>query len=242
MIKRFFAYYAPYKGLFALDFSCAVLSGLLELGFPMAVRAFIDVLLPSENWSYILLAAAGLLAVYLLNSGLTAVVVYWGHKLGINIETEMRRKSFDHLQKLSFRFYDNHKTGHLVARVTKDLEEIGEVAHHGPEDLFIAIMTFIGAFLLMFLINPHLALLTLAIVPFVAWVASRYGGRMTRNWQSLYRRVGDFNVRIEENVGGMRVVQAFANEDHERDLFAHDKPATGKPSSAPTASWRQAPR
>ncbi|MBQ9350517.1 ABC transporter ATP-binding protein [Phyllobacterium sp.] len=222
MIKRFFAYYAPYKGLFALDFSCAVLSGLLELGFPMAVRAFIDVLLPSENWSYILLAAAGLLAVYLLNSGLTAVVVYWGHKLGINIETEMRRKSFDHLQKLSFRFYDNHKTGHLVARVTKDLEEIGEVAHHGPEDLFIAIMTFIGAFLLMFLINPHLALLTLAIVPFVAWVASRYGGRMTRNWQSLYRRVGDFNVRIEENVGGMRVVQAFANEDHERDLFAHD--------------------
>lgn len=222
MIKRFFAYYAPYKGLFALDFSCAVLSGLLELGFPMAVRAFIDVLLPSENWSYILLAAAGLLAVYLLNSGLTAVVVYWGHKLGINIETEMRRKSFDHLQKLSFRFYDNHKTGHLVARVTKDLEEIGEVAHHGPEDLFIAIMTFIGAFLLMFLINPHLALLTLAIVPFVAWVTSRYGGRMTRNWQSLYRRVGDFNVRIEENVGGMRVVQAFANEDHERDLFAHD--------------------
>lgn len=222
MIKRFFAYYAPYKRLFALDFSCAVLSGLLELGFPMAVRAFIDVLLPSENWSYILLAAAGLLAVYLLNSGLTAVVVYWGHKLGINIETEMRRKSFDHLQKLSFRFYDNHKTGHLVARVTKDLEEIGEVAHHGPEDLFIAIMTFIGAFLLMFLINPHLALLTLAIVPFVAWVASRYGGRMTRNWQSLYRRVGDFNVRIEENVGGMRVVQAFANEDHERDLFAHD--------------------
>jgi ATP-binding cassette subfamily B protein len=222
MIKRFFAYYAPYKGLFALDFSCAVLSGLLELGFPMAVRAFIDVLLPGENWSYILLAAAGLLAVYLLNSGLTAVVVYWGHKLGINIETEMRRKSFDHLQKLSFRFYDNHKTGHLVARVTKDLEEIGEVAHHGPEDLFIAIMTFIGAFLLMFLINPHLALLTLAIVPFVAWVASRYGGRMTRNWQSLYRRVGDFNVRIEENVGGMRVVQAFANEDHERDLFAHD--------------------
>ena len=221
-ITRFFAYYAPYTGLFALDFSCAVLSGLLELGFPMAVRAFIDVLLPSENWSYILLAAAGLLAVYLLNSGLTAVVVYWGHKLGINIETEMRRKSFDHLQKLSFRFYDNHKTGHLVARVTKDLEEIGEVAHHGPEDLFIAIMTFIGAFLLMFLINPHLALLTLAIVPFVAWVASRYGGRMTRNWQSLYRRVGDFNVRIEENVGGMRVVQAFANEDHERDLFAHD--------------------
>ncbi|MET3648491.1 ABC transporter ATP-binding protein [Phyllobacterium ifriqiyense] len=222
MIKRFFAYYAPYKGLFALDFSCAIISGLLELGFPMAVRSFIDVLLPSQNWTLILLASFGLLAVYLFNTGLNAVVVYWGHKLGINIETEMRRKSFDHLQKLSFRFYDNHKTGHLVGRVTKDLEEIGEVAHHGPEDLFIAIMTFIGAFWLMVYVNPLLAVLTLIVVPIVVWGAGQYGGRMTRNWQNLYSRVGDFNVRIEENVGGMRVVQAFANEEHERSLFARD--------------------
>ncbi|MEP7456437.1 ABC transporter ATP-binding protein [Phyllobacterium sp. SB3] len=222
MIRRFFAYYAPYKGLFALDFSCAILSGLLELGFPMAVRSFIDVLLPGQNWTLILLASFGLLAVYLFNTGLNAVVVYWGHKLGINIETEMRRKSFDHLQKLSFRFYDNQKTGHLVGRVTKDLEEIGEVAHHGPEDLFIAVMTFIGAFWLMVFVNPLLAVLTLIVVPVVVWGAGQYGGRMTKNWQSLYSRVGDFNVRIEENVGGMRVVQAFANEEHERSLFARD--------------------
>ena len=93
----------------------------------------------------------GLLAIYVLNAGLMAIVTYWGHMLGINIETEMRRKAFDHLQKLSFRFFDNHKTGHLVARLTKDLEEIGEVAHHGPEDLFIAVMTFFGAFALMFI-------------------------------------------------------------------------------------------
>lgn len=222
MIRRFFAYYAPYKGLFALDFSCAIISGLLELGFPMAVRSFVDNLLPSRNWTLILLASCGLLAVYLLNTGLNAVVVYWGHKLGINIETEMRRKSFDHLQKLSFRFFDNQKTGHLVGRVTKDLEEIGEVAHHGPEDLFIAVMTFIGAFWLMFYVNPFLAIVTLVVVPVVVWGAGRYGSRMTHNWQSLYGRVGDFNVRIEENVGGMRVVQAFANEDHERTLFARD--------------------
>ena len=222
MIKRFFTYYAPYKGLFILDFSCAVLSGLLELGFPMAVKVFVDNLLPSHNWTLILLAAAVLLAIYMFNTVLMAVVTYWGHMLGINIETEMRRKSFDHLQKLSFRFYDNNKTGHLVARVTKDLEEIGEVAHHGPEDLFIAVMTFIGALLLMFTVNAKLALVTACVVPVVAWVTIRYGDRMERNWQALYRRVGDFNVRIEENVGGMRVVQAFANEDHERRLFADD--------------------
>ncbi|MCX8279785.1 ABC transporter ATP-binding protein [Phyllobacterium sp. 0TCS1.6C] len=222
MIKRFFAYYTPYKGLFALDFSCAVLSGLLELGFPMAVKTFVDDLLPQQDWTLVIIASLALLALYLFNTGLNAIVVYWGHKLGINIETEMRRKSFDHLQKLSFRFYDNHKTGHLVARVTKDLEEIGEVAHHGPEDLFIAVMTFIGAFCLMYYVNPMLALITLIVVPFIVWGAGRYGGRMTANWQNLYRRVGDFNVRIEENVGGMRVVQAFANEEHERQLFARD--------------------
>ncbi len=222
MIRRFFAYYAPWKGLFLLDFSCAVLAGLLELGFPMAVRSFVDDLLPKQEWTLIIVAALILLAVYLLNTVLMAVVTYWGHMLGINIETEMRRKSFDHLQKLSFRFYDNHKTGHLIGRVTKDLEEIGEIAHHGPEDLFIAVMTFIGAFVLMFVVNAHLALITAVIVPLVAWVTMRYGDRMERNWQALYRRVGDFNVRIEENVGGMRVVQAFANEEHERTLFAHD--------------------
>ncbi|WP_420961978.1 ABC transporter ATP-binding protein [Brucella sp. IR073] len=222
MLRRFFSYYRPHKGLFLLDFGCAVLSGLLELGFPMAIKIFVDHLLPGQDWVLILLASAGLLFVYLVNTGLMAIVTYWGHKLGINIETEMRRKLFDHLQKLSFRFYDNNKTGHLIARVTKDLEEVGEVAHHGPEDLFIAIMTFLGAFALMFSVNVHLALITAAVVPLVAWLTSRYGGRMTRNWQALYRRIGDFNVRIEENVGGMRVVQAFANEDHERKLFAQD--------------------
>ncbi|WP_026318826.1 ABC transporter ATP-binding protein [Amorphus coralli] len=222
MIRQFFSYYAPYRGLFILDFSCAVLSGLLELGFPMAVKVFIDRLLPAGDWGIIVLAALGLLVVYIANAGLMSVVTYWGHMLGINIETDMRRKSFDHLQKLSFSFYDNQKTGHLVGKVTKNLEEVGEVAHHGPEDVFIAVMTFIGAFILMLTVNVQLALITGAIVPLVAWLTSHYGGRMTRNFHTLFRRVGAFNARLEENVGGMRVVQAFANEDHERALFAED--------------------
>jgi len=222
MLTRFFAYYRPYKGLFLLDFGCAILSGVLELCFPIAVKVFVDRLLPGQEWQWILLAAAGLLVIYAFNTALMAVVTYWGHMLGINIETEMRRKSFDHLQKLSFSFYDNNKTGHLVARVTKDLEEVGEVAHHGPEDIFIAVMTFIGAFLLMLAINVPLALITAAIVPLTAWLTGRYGARMTQNWKALFRRFGEFNARIEENVGGMRVVQAFANEDHERTLFARD--------------------
>jgi ATP-binding cassette, subfamily B, bacterial len=222
MLKRFFAYYQPHRRLFLLDFGCAVIAGLLELGFPMAVREFVDHLLPGRDWGLIVLASAALLAVYLFNTGLMAVVTYWGHRLGINIETEMRRRAFDHLQKLSFSFFDNAKTGHLVTHVTKDLEEVGEVAHHGPEDLFLAIMTFIGAFALMFTINPRLALITTVVVPVVTVFSSRYGARMTHNFRALFRQVGQFNARIEENVGGIRVVQAFANEDHERALFARD--------------------
>lgn len=222
LVARFFSYYRPHRRLFLLDFSCAVTSGLLELGFPIAVKLFIDVLLPTGQWGYVAAASAGLMVIYLVNGGLMAIVTYWGHMLGINIETEMRRKAFDHLQKLSFGYFDNQKTGHLVARLTKDLEEIGEVAHHGPEDVFIAIMTLIGAFLLMFSVNPKLALITALVLPLTAWLTTRYGGRMTRNWQALYNRVGDFNARIEENVGGIRVVQAFANEDHERGLFEKD--------------------
>jgi ATP-binding cassette subfamily B protein len=222
MLKPFFAYYRPHKGLFILDFSCAVASGLLELGFPVAVKVFVDTLLPTQQWGLVVLAVLGLLAVYVVNTGLMAVVTYWGHMLGINIETEMRRKAFDHLQKLSFGYFDNQKTGHLVGRLTKDLEEIGEVAHHGPEDLFIAVMTLIGAFILMFMVNVELALITVAVVPLTAWLTTRYGARMTRNWKELYGRVGEFNARIEETVGGIRVVQAFANEHHERQLFAED--------------------
>ncbi|WCS26556.1 ABC transporter ATP-binding protein/permease [Methylobacterium sp. NMS14P] len=222
MLKAFLAYYRPYRTLFLVDFGCAVLSGLLELGFPIAVKGFIDSLLPRQDWGLILLAAAALALVYVANTGLMVVVTYWGHVLGINIETTMRARAFDHLQKLSFRFYDSQKTGHLVARVTKDLEEIGEVAHHGPEDLFIAVMTLFGAFALMLTVHAPLALITAAILPLIAFVSIRYGGRMTRNWQAQYGRVGAFNARIEENVGGMRVVQAFANEPHERALFALD--------------------
>ncbi len=222
LARQFYAYYRPWKKLFFLDFGCAILSGFLELAFPLTVAYFIDNLLPDQNWTLIFLASAGLLAIYLLNTALMWIVNYWGHTLGINIETEMRRRAFDHLQRLPFRFYDNQKTGTFVARMTKDLEEIGEVAHHGPEDAFIAVMTFIGAFGLMFYIEPQLALMTALVVPVTAFITTRFGSRMMTTWRDLFRRVAAFNTRIEENVGGIRVVQAFANEDYERELFAID--------------------
>jgi ATP-binding cassette subfamily B protein len=222
MIRQFAAYYQPYRGLFFLDFSCAVVVGLLELGFPLAVNQFVDELLPGKDWALILLASAALLAVYALNTALQYVVTYWGHMLGINIETDMRRKLFDHIQKLSFRFFDNNKTGHLIARITNDLQDIGEVAHHGPEDIFIAIMTLIGAFVLMAWINWELTVLTFLVIPLIVWVAMYFSGKMTRTYRQLFGNVAQFNARVEDTVGGIRVVQAFANEEHEKRLFAVD--------------------
>ncbi|MEK3903640.1 ABC transporter ATP-binding protein [Paenibacillus sp. FSL R7-0179] len=222
MLRRFFSYYRPYKKLFVLDFTCAVGAGLLELAFPVAVNKFIDDLLPGQNWSLILIACVALLAIYALNTAMNYIVTYWGHMLGINIETDMRKKMFNHIQKLSFRFFDNNKTGHLLGRITNDLNDIGEVAHHGPEDVFIAVMTLVGAFILMADINLQLAVITFIIVPVMAWVIIYFGRNMTDTYHRLFGNVGNFNARIEDNVGGIRVVQSFANEEFEKELFAVD--------------------
>jgi ATP-binding cassette, subfamily B, bacterial len=219
MIKRFFRYYQPHRRLFYIDFACAVLVGLLELGFPMAVSWFIDSLLPDGNWSTILAVSAGLLVLYLLSSSMQFVVNYWGHKLGINIETDMRRELFHHVQRQSFRFFDNTKTGHIMSRVTNDLMDIGELAHHGPEDLFIAVMTFIGAFWIMLTINMELALVAIIIVPFLVWLISYSNIKMNVAWTKMYGNIADVNSRVEDSVSGARVVQSFTNESYEMERF-----------------------
>ena len=219
MLKRFFSYYLPHKRLFYLDFGSAIASGILELLFPIAIMLFIDQLLPSGNWPIITLVSLGLLAIYIINTGLMAIVSYWGHALGIRIETDMRNAAFDHLQKLSFRYFDHAKTGKLIAHVTKDLDDIGEVAHHGPEDIFIALMTFVTALVIMFFINWKLALITGAVAPIITWMLAKYGTAMSKNFRSLFGQIGEINTRIAESVGGMRLVKSFANEKHERKLF-----------------------
>ena len=220
MWRDFVSYYRPHRRLLSAVFGAAAISGLLELGFPMAVRAFVDHLLPQADLPPILLAIAGLLGLYVGAAALLTVVTYWGHVLGVSIETELRRRAFDHLHALSMRFFDGEKTGHLVSRITTDLADIGEVAHHGPEDLLVAVLTFVGAFMLMVLVSWKLALVALLVVPVATWLIVHYGSRMDMVWRQQFRRVGRFNARVEENVGGARVVQAFANEAHERTLFA----------------------
>ena len=219
MISKFFSFYRPYKKLFILDFTCAIIAGLLELAFPIAVNVFIDDLMPSGEMGTIVAAAFALLLLYVVNMVLMYIVNYWGHALGISIETDMRRNLFAHIQKLSFRFFDQSKTGHLIGRLTNDMNMIGEMAHHGPEDLFIAVMTLLGAFLLMLFINWKLAILTFVIVPIIIWVVIYFNKKMTAAIHQLYKDIGEFNARIEDNVGGIRVVKAFTNERFEEQAF-----------------------
>ncbi|CAH1221239.1 Putative multidrug export ATP-binding/permease protein [Paenibacillus plantiphilus] len=222
MLRRFLAYYRPYKGLFILDFTCAIFAALLELAFPLAVNRVVDDLLPSGEWSWILYGCLALLGIYIISAGLHYVVTYWGHMLGINIETDMRKKLFDRVQKLSFRFFDNNKTGHLVSRMTNDLMDIGEIAHHGPEDLFIALMTLAGAFGIMLGINWQLAVMTFIIVPLMIYLSLYFSRKMSRAFNRMFSDIADYNARVENNVSGIRVVQAFANEKHEMKLFKNN--------------------
>nr|WP_222439354.1 ABC transporter ATP-binding protein [Sporosarcina sp. BP05] len=202
-----------------MDFSCAVIAALLELAFPLAIHRVVDDLLPSSNWTWILWGCVSLLGIYIISAALHYVVTYWGHKLGINIESDMRKDLFTHVQKLSFRFFDNNKTGHLVSRMTNDLMDIGEIAHHGPEDFFIALMTLTGAFAIMFTINPELAVLTFIIVPLIISLSLYFSKKMSVAFSRFFTDIADFNARVENNVSGMRVVQAFSNEDHEIAQF-----------------------
>lgn len=222
MLRRFFAYYRPYKGLFILDFTCAIIAALLELVFPVAVNKVVDDLLPSGNWKWILYSCLGLLGIYVVSAALHFVVTYWGHKLGISIESDMRKKLFDRVQKLSFRFFDNNKTGHLVSRMTNDLMDIGEIAHHGPEDLFIAVMTLVGVFGIMLSINWQMAVLTFIIVPLMIYLSLFFSSKMSAAFKRMFADIADYNARVENNVSGIRVVQAFANEQHEISRFAEN--------------------
>ncbi len=222
MVRRFFSYYRPYKGLFLLDFSCAVIMSALELVFPLAVAQVVDKLLPSGNWHWVLLACIGLLSVYVINTGLNIVINYWGNMLGLNIETDMRNELFSHMQKLSFRFFDTHRTGQLMSRISNDLMDVGSMAHNGPEHVFIIIITLIGALGVMFTISWKLSLMTLLLLLLLMVVIFVFAKKMTRAFRQMFASVGCFYARLQDALGGIRVVQAFTNEEHQKKLFISD--------------------
>ncbi|MCF1631303.1 ABC transporter ATP-binding protein [Tetragenococcus koreensis] len=219
MLGRFFSYYRPYKPLFILDFSCAIIAGILELAFPIAVNQVIDKIMPQNNFRIILLACIGLLLFYVINTGLQYIVVFFGHKLGVLIETDMRIELFEKLQSQSFEYYDEQKTGKLLSRLTTDLFDISEVAHHGPEDVFITVMTLLGSFILMLNMHVKLAIATFILVPFITVALIFFNKKMTNVNTQIYESIAEFNAGVEAAVTGIRVTQSFANEAYENTKF-----------------------
>lgn len=205
--------------MFFLDFGSAIVVGLLELIFPLITSIYIDRLLPTNQWNLIVIFGIALLFVFGIVAVLKFIVTYWGHKLGTNIERDMRNDLYSHIQKLNFKYFDNQKSGKLIGRLTNDLMDIGEAAHHGPEDVFLSIMTLIGAFVIMLTIDVKLALITFCVVPIVFILAIFFSQKMSRAFKNLFTNVSRFNELIADNVGGIRLVQAFTNEKHEQTKF-----------------------
>ncbi len=220
MLRRFVAYYKPYLGMFVFDLVCALFISLVDLAYPLVSKYALNTLLPREAYTAFFVWMGILVGAYLLKGVFQFIVAYWGHLLGVYMETDMRRDLFAHLQKLSFRFYDKHRTGQLMSRVVSDLFEVVELAHHGPEDLFISAMTLIGSLIIMFTIRWELALVIALLVPLLVGFTVMRRTHMGAASRRVKEKIAVINSNIESSITGVRTAKAFTNEGYERERFA----------------------
>ena len=218
-VPIFLSYYKPHMKLFLLDMACALGIALVDLAFPAASRQALNTLLPQNLYAAFFAVMGLLLAAYALRSVMYFVVTYWGHMMGVRIEADIRRDLFGHMQDLSFSFYDKNRTGQLMSRATNDLFEITELAHHGPEDLFISAVTLVGAFCMMVSIQWKLSLIVFAIVPIFVVFTIIQRRRMVRASVRVKQNMAGINGQLESAISGMRTAKAFASEEQETAKF-----------------------
>ncbi|MGM0608488.1 MAG: ABC transporter ATP-binding protein [Candidatus Muiribacteriota bacterium] len=219
MIKRFISYFKRHKFLFFVDMSAAIFAGMLANVFPFLTRKLMSDIIPTQNLQNIFFIIAIMAGAHLLTAICNYVRLYWGHVFGVRVEADMRTDLFNHLQKLSFTYFDNVKTGHLMARISNDLNKIAEVAHHAPEDLMISIVTIVVSFIFMFNFNFHLALIALIPIPFLLLWGLKVGSKMRYGFRNVRQKVAEINTTVENSVQGIREVKSYANEDLEVDKF-----------------------
>jgi len=219
LIKRFSSFYRPHKKLFALDIATAISQALLSIAIAMVLNTVLKEYLPSQNFEMLMIAIVGVFLLATLMAVANYINMRWGHILGARIETDMRSELFRHLQKLSFSYFDNTKTGHIVSRISNDLFNVSEIAHHAPEDLFLSVFTIIPAFAVMFYYNIYMAYLTLIPLPFLLLWGMTYQGRMRSRYRHIRERIADINSSVENSIQGIREVKSFANETREIDRF-----------------------
>ena len=215
----FLNYFRPHMGLFLLDMACALVIALIDLAFPYVSRLCMYDLIPENLYTAFFAVMGVMVAAYLLRSILQYVVCYWGHTFGVLVEADIRRDLFSHLQTLSFGFYDKNRTGHLMSRMTAELFDITELAHHGPEDIFISGVTIIGAIAVLFTVQWRLALVLLVIIPIALAVVTLNRRAMSRTSKKVKQTTAGINADIESSISGMRTAKAFSNEGEESQKF-----------------------
>lgn len=220
LYRRFFSYYRPHMGLFVLDMVVAVISSFLSVLFPLLTNYLLEGPVADGNVRLMIAVFSVMLAVYVFQAVSTYIRIRWGHILGVRIENEMRQDLFNHLQDLSFSYFDRTKTGTIMSRITNDLFQIAEIAHHGPEDFLISILTIALAYIFMFRVSVPLALVSLIPLPIMLFYGIVFGHRLKERNRAVRKTIADVNVDAENSIQGIREVKSFAQEDFQERKFS----------------------
>ena len=220
MIKRFASYYKPHMKLFIADLVCAFILALCDLVYPMITRNMMNEYIPNKNARLLIVWAAILLGIYILKTALNFFVNFYGHIVGVRMQADMRRDVFAHLQKLPLTYFDNNKTGTIMSRIISDLMDISELAHHGPEDLFLSLILLVGAFIMMASIYLPMALIVFAFMPIMILFAAKKRVAMGKASKQSRVEIGEVNANLENSISGIRVSKAYTNADYENESFA----------------------
>ena len=222
MLKKFVSYYKPYKKLFFLDLFVATISALCDLFYPMITREIANNSIPNREIRAIGIFAGVLLVIYLIKMLCAYFMQYWGHLVGVGMQADMRRDIYKHLQNLPIRYFDNNQTGSIMSRIVNDLQDISELAHHGPEDLFISFFMIIGAFAMLIRINIQLTLIIFCLLPLILLYSMFQRKRLLAVFMKTREKTGDINARLQNSISGIRVSKAFVINENERERFEKD--------------------
>lgn len=221
-LKKFIKYYKPYKAVFFIDLLCATIISAIDLAFPQLLRTLTKTLFagaPGKIISALIPITIGLLAAYIIQTACRYYVTYAGHMMGARMERDMRKELFDQYEKLSFSYYDQNNSGQMMSKLVSDLFDISELAHHGPENLFISLIKIIGSFIFLFMINRMLAVPMLILVVLMLVFSYGQNKKMQETFMDNRRKIGDINSSLQDTLAGIRVVQSFANERIEQEKF-----------------------
>ncbi|GAA0779630.1 ABC transporter ATP-binding protein [Clostridium subterminale] len=219
MLKRFISYYKPHKTLFLIDMICAFLVAAMDLVFPMFTNYLLKDAIPNKNLRIIIIFTAVLALLYVVKLIANYIIDYWGHVMGVRLQYDMRKEVFAHLQTLPFSYFDDNKTGNIMSRIVNDLMDISELAHHGPEDVFISIIMLIGSFGLLCAINIKLTLIIFACIPIIIIFTMTKRMKMSKAFYDVRKKIAVVNTKLENSISGIRVAKSFTNEEYEMEKF-----------------------